>query len=165
MSKILYICYRDEIRDRHDRADIECLARRLTPDNIVPTAPVITEHDGILIGAFGSRSNMQIKNGSVCLGSMIEGENNWWEPGVEPPDGTYTLFRSNVTIVEVLSDMVASRAAWYVKTETMFITSTSQRAIVFLLKDFSPNYIDISVGEAYVSCAPKARHLVIRIFG
>lgn len=55
------------------------------------------------------------------------------------PDGSYALFRSDQNIVELISDMIASRTIWYIKTENIFIASTSQRAIIYFLQDFKPN--------------------------
>jgi len=73
------------------------------------------------------------------MGRLFGPKHDWWSPGAEAPDGSYALFRSNETTVELLTDIVASRTIWYVRTEKLFIASTSQRAIVFFLQDFEPN--------------------------
>jgi hypothetical protein len=70
---------------------------------------------------------------------MLSGDTSWADPLTERPDGTYALFRSNSTIVEVLSDAVASRTIWYFLDDEMLIASTSQRAIVLLLASFRFN--------------------------
>jgi hypothetical protein len=70
------------------------------------------------------------------LGNVIGREAEWWEPLQGYPDGSYALFRGNSKYVEVVSDVVASRTIWYFKNDDMFISSTSQRAIIFFLRTF-----------------------------
>ena len=64
---------------------------------------------------------------------------DWHAPGSAVPDGSYALFRGDNTSVEVLTDAVASRSVWYIKTDDYFIASTSQRAIIILLQSFEEN--------------------------
>jgi len=73
------------------------------------------------------------------MGNMIEAADDWWRPTAPVPDGTYALFRSDEAQVELVTDMLASRTIWYVHTDTMFLAATSQRALVYFLRDFQPN--------------------------
>lgn len=140
MSKIVLICFKDCKQNPYSRRDIEILSQRLTPDNISPPPPpLIINDNGVLIGIINPTEALPIKNTSVCMGNLIDPENNWWELMAKVPDGSYALFRSDENIIELISDIVASRTVWYVQTENMFIASTSQRAIVFFLQDFKPN--------------------------
>ena len=56
----------------------------------------------------------------------------------EAPDGTYAIVRHDSGAVELLSDTFGSRTVWYVHTESLFLASTSQRALVALLGSFKP---------------------------
>jgi len=140
MSKLVYICYRDGVNQRpHPPADIHLLSKRILPDNIEPNSPLIIEGRGVLIGVFNPVDVIPVKNQSVCLGQFFGAQEDWWKPGAQVPDGTYALFRGDNRSVELVSDMVASRTIWYVKTEELFIAATSQRAIIFFLQSFQPN--------------------------
>ncbi len=139
MSKAVFICFRDREQSRFSSRDIEILSQRLTPDNISPNPPLIINENGVLIGIFNPAESIPVRNTSVCMGNLIEPEENWWQPMASIPDGTYALFRGDKRTVELATDIVASRTIWYVQTEDMLIASTSQRAIVFFLRDFKPN--------------------------
>jgi len=144
MSKIVFICFRNREQDPYTQRDVEVLSESLTPDNIVPSPPLLIKNSGIFAVLFNPVKSLPVKNSSVCMGNLIEPADDWWKPGAEVPDGSYALFRSDENRVEVLTDIVASRTIWYVRTEDMFIASTSQRAIVFFLQDFQPNKITFS---------------------
>ena len=139
MSKILFLCFRNSKQLYHFNKKIEILSKRLIPDNITPRPPLVINDRGIVIGIFSPSGSLKIKNASVCLGNLINPEDEWWEPRAKVPDGSYALFRSNENAVELVSDIVATRTIWYVQTDDMFIASTSQRAIVFFLQDFRLN--------------------------
>ncbi len=95
--------------------------------------------DGIVIGIVNPVASLPIKRCSVCLGTFFGAADDWWMPGADAPDGNYALFRSGEYQVELVSDAVASRTIWYAKTDELFIASTSQRAIVYLLQSYEPN--------------------------
>jgi hypothetical protein len=173
MSKIVYICARHGVAMPFTSDDIELISVRITPDNIQPRPPLITENKGALIAVINPVDTLPVKETSVCLGNLIDAKKDWWIPGADVPDGTYALFRGSNTTVEVVSDFVASRTVWYVKTELLFIASTSQRAIVMLLKSFEPNeYVNAwmlssgTLGLGYswdkrISCLPRNAKLVL----
>ncbi len=139
MAKILFMYFKDREQNPYSHRDIEILSKRLAPDNISPAPPLVINNNGVLIGVFNPVESLPIKDTSVCMGNLIEPEDDWWKPGTEIPDGSYALFRSDENRVELVTDVVASRSIWYIHTENMFIASTSQRAIVFFLQNFEPN--------------------------
>jgi len=138
MSKIVLICFKNRDTETYQRG-IEALSSRLAPDNISPNPPVIIDDYGTLIGIFNPVEGLWIHNGSVCLGSLIDPQDDWWKPTAEVPEGAFALFRSDANVVELASDMVASRTIWYVQTDDVFMASTSQRAIVYFLHEFQPD--------------------------
>jgi hypothetical protein len=139
MSKLVYICTRHGADHGVGHQVIEQLSSRLSPDNIVPARPRIIAGDGILIGIINPVDTLRVQDFSVCLGALFSQDSKWGQPGSGMPDGSYALFRGDHHQVELLSDVLASRTIWYTKTDTLFIASTSQRAIVFLLQSYQPN--------------------------
>ena len=139
MSKLVYICARNSEKHPFDARDIGQLSILLTPDNIQPRAPFVIEGDGILIGIHNATESLPVSGYSVCLGAFFGEVKDWWRPSGEIPDGTYALFRGDNTCIELVSDIVATRTIWYIKTDDIFIASTSQRAIVYFLQSFQPN--------------------------
>ena len=135
MSKVIYVCLNERKTHRFSKRNLELLADRLTPDNITALPPKIVEDDGIVYCVFNPSNSVLAENSSVCLGDAIGREANWWEPLQGYPDGSYALFRGNSKYVEVVSDVVASRTIWYFKNDDVFISSTSQRAIIYFLGD------------------------------
>lgn len=139
MAKLVLVCHRNFQTDPVFLEKAQVLGKRLTPDNISTPPPYVVCRDGVHIAIFNRKSVLPTKNNSVCMGQMIGPNNNWWKPLAPVPDGCYALFRTDDSFVELVSDVTASRTIWYAQTEKMFITSTSQRAIVFFLRDFTPN--------------------------
>lgn len=139
MSKLVYICARAGSRLPYDEQDIERLSFLLTPDNINPRPPHIIAGDGVLIGIINPTESLPIKGSNICLGALFGERGQWWRVGSAPPEGTYALFRCDGNSLELVSDIVATRTIWYTLTDELFIASTSQRAIIYLLQDFQPN--------------------------
>ncbi|MGC9471135.1 MAG: hypothetical protein ACP5D1_06300 [Bacteroidales bacterium] len=139
MAKLFYACFRKGKPSYFSRENIEALSGRLEPDNIKFTNPRVISGKGIFSAIFNENPVVIAKGSSICLGTMVGPQNNWWVPKRDIPDGTYALFRSNEEFVEVISDATASRTIWYYFDEEMFIAATSQRAIVFFLRDFHFN--------------------------
>jgi hypothetical protein len=139
MSKIICLSSKTGNKLPFTHHDIERVFSRLTPDNITPTAPLIIEDRGILVGIFNPVNSLPVKGCSVCLGAFFDRLENWWEPASKVPDGSYALFRADEQTLELVTDIVASRTIWYVQTQDLFIASTSQRAIVSFLQSFEAN--------------------------
>lgn len=143
MSKLLFASFRNKKPTRFSRRNIEILSKLLQPDNISFPSPYVVETKTDLAVIINPNSS-NIKHGcSVCLG-YIDDLKKWWVPGNQIPDGSFALFRSGENLVEVATDAVASRTIWYYHDEDMFLASTSQRALVFILGDFKFNNSIIS---------------------
>jgi Asparagine synthase len=139
MAKLVCVVSRDSRNDPELERKIELLSRRLTPDNISPHPSVVINEDGLALAVLNPTGALRTHRSSVCLGFMTDPSTEWWRPGADVPDGTYVLFRSDESVVELINDSVGSRTIWYVMTATRFIASSSQRAIIALLGSFSPN--------------------------
>ncbi|NEU08815.1 hypothetical protein GZH53_10870 [Flavihumibacter sp. R14] len=136
MSKIVFICPRHQETLSFSKDDIESIAQRITPDNILPQATEIVESDGMLYGLTNPMQTVKRHGISVLMGQDFNNSEDWWEIGGEPPEGTYAIFRADSVTVELITDAVASRTIWYYFDEEVLIASTSQRALVMLAKTF-----------------------------
>src|SRR5919107_3023354 len=136
VSKVIYVCLNERRRHCFSKRNLELLSGRLTPDNITALPPKIVDDEGIVYCVFNPSDSVLARKSSVCLGNVIGREAKGGEPLQGYPDGSYALFRGNSKYVEVVSDVVASRTIWYFKNDEMFISSTSQRAIIFFLRSF-----------------------------
>jgi hypothetical protein len=141
MAKVICICRRDGGGDSEaeTRARFEHLNRRLTPDNITPNPPAIFQENGVTTAVLNPTETPARHGTSVCLGVLVHPAEDWWRPRSAVPDGTYALFRSDGAAIELLNDVVGTRTIWYAQTDSFFVASTSQRAIVALLGSFEPN--------------------------
>jgi hypothetical protein len=139
MAKALLAFYRDGRSEVISRGDIENLARRLTPDNINISNLHVRQNEGHLLFILNSGDGVIIKDFSTCLGLLFEEKPGWWQVGNTAPDGSYAIFRCNEEKIEIASDMVSSRSIWYYIDEDKFLVSTSQRAIIYMLKNFRFN--------------------------
>jgi len=139
VSKLTYVCLRDSQSSPSVKRRLRSLSARLTPDNVPSLATRTIDSNGILISILNPVASIATHDRSVCLGHMFEHQDDWHVPLHAHPDGTYALFRGNDDYVEVLADTVASRTVWYYFDDAVFIASSSQRAIVFLLDRFEPD--------------------------
>lgn len=139
MSKIIYIHKRNGKLDEHIKKKLEVICDQLVPDNIEsPPAHKIFGNDDTACAVLMHRQEIQRKDLSVFLGHIHQKESEQWDlPKTDPPDGSYAIFRNNDKYIEVLSDAAGSRTIWYFKNDDLFIASTSQRAILVYLGDFS----------------------------
>ena len=138
MSKVIYVCLRDSSQAVAVAAAVNAVADRLLPDNSARTPSRILNSGGIVTGISNPSDLIATRGTSLAAGYLVE-PGAWEQPRTERPDGAYALFRSDDAIVEIVTDTLASRTAWYVLTDRMFIASTSQRAIVALLGSFEFN--------------------------
>ncbi|KAF0191342.1 MAG: hypothetical protein FD165_1938 [Gammaproteobacteria bacterium] len=139
MSKAVFVTTRIGAPVKFGGRHITALSARLTPDNIKPVPPRVIEGDGILLGIINPTDSLRIQGCSVCMGTLFGHSPDWWRPESDAPDGSYALFRGAEKTVELLTDILASRTIWYVKTDDLFIAATSQRAIVYFLQSYQPN--------------------------
>lgn len=139
MSKILYAFFRDSRTKDFSNESILSLSNRLEPDNISFRPPKIIGDDKEVMVLFNPSDSLEIHEKSLCHGVMMNPSSNWWKPLSQIPDGSYALYRVSESIVEIATDIVASKTVWYYFDENIFLTSSSQRAIVFFLKSFEFN--------------------------
>jgi len=139
MANAVFLYFRDPNTKLYTSKDIEVLSKRLTPDNIFPVPNHVIDENGSFIGIFNYNDVVPVKSSSICIGNLINPNADWWKPGAAVPEGSFALFRSNQESLELVTDPLASRTIWYIQTNTVFIASTSQRAIVYFLQDYHPN--------------------------
>lgn len=139
MSKVLYVCFKETRPDVFSEMNIHILSKRLEPDNIVFSEPRIFMGEKELITVFNPNDSIDFYDISLCHGKMINPAGNWWKPMEDVPDGSFALYRGSSQKIEIITDIVASKTIWYYFDENIFISSTSQRAIVFFLRSFHFN--------------------------
>lgn len=115
------------------------LALSLAPSNISPNRPLLHEHPGLALAVLNPVAGARVRAGCACVGTLLDSREDWWKIGRDSPDGSYAICRSDGDRVEVITDDLGSRPLWYVQTADVFLASTSQRAIVRLLGDFTMN--------------------------
>ncbi|MER8762905.1 hypothetical protein [Mesorhizobium sp. M0968] len=72
---------------------------------------------------------------AFCFGILLRDQKEWAKVGSNTPEGAYALVRYDDETIELVTDMVASRAIWYAVTDDKFIVSTSQFAVIRSLPD------------------------------
>lgn len=139
MARIIHLTVRSEEALPRYVAAVSRVARRLLPDNLPPSEPVIVQGPRTVLAIVGPGDCLHVRGTNVGAGFLVEPQSTWDRPGNLRPDGAYALFRSDTDAVEIVSDSVASRTVWYALTDDLFVASTSQRAIVALLGGFEFN--------------------------
>ncbi len=139
MSKILFVCFKEFRTEEFSDNNIRFLSKRLEPDNISFSEPRIITGENELIAVFNPNDSIIFHEKSLCHGTMINPPNDWWKPSGQVPDGSYVLYRSSKLEFEIVTDIVASKSVWYYFDDNIFISSTSQRAIIFFLRSFKFN--------------------------
>lgn len=138
MSKVVYICTRNGRTDSFSDRDLEIISERIAPDNIQVLPPVIIRDKGVISAIFSPSKANETQETAILLGKALL-STNWWIPGTIVPEGSFALFRSDIDKIELVTDAVASRTIWFFNDDETFLASTSQRALVMLMKNFSPN--------------------------
>jgi hypothetical protein len=140
MSKILYVQFRDS-KDCNPSCEkkVEEIIRRISADNIRSRPAKVVMNGNTIYGISNVSNTIIEKDKSVLLGLAYEQEGNWWEPGGQIPDGSYSIYRSNENCTEILSDVAASRTIWYYHDRDLFAASSSQRAIISFIGKFTLN--------------------------
>lgn len=108
----------------------------LAPDNIKPAEPRIVVNENIAYGIMNPTRSLSENGNSLLMGQIFDNKETWAVPLRNFPDGSYALFRDGIEHTEIVSDTAGSRTIWYYIDETVFIASTSQRAIVMFLGTF-----------------------------
>lgn len=136
MAKAVYLCVRNHDHILQIRKKVAVATKILVPDNIPDASCKIEETGNIIYGIANYSDVIAEHNGSICMGIAYPEQKNWWTPLGAYPDGSFAIFRSDDNFVEAVTDTTASRTIWYYKDDTIFICSTSQRAIITVLGKF-----------------------------
>lgn len=142
MSKILFICTRNQIDEKANNASYDKLnriSRKVIPDNITPNPTNIIANGTIKAAIYNPVDTLSVNENGICMGNILGNNKDWWKTSFVKPVGTYALFRWDDKCVKIDSDIVGSRTIWYFKNDNIFIVSTSQRAIINYLGNFTFN--------------------------
>jgi len=135
MAKCIYISARQPLQGSIKNS-LRTICDKLAPDNIIANEPKIVISEYVAYGVMNPTTPLLEKESSLLMGQIFDKPENWNLPGTEFPDGSYALFRDGKEHCEIVSDPLASRTIWYYKDENLFVSSTSQRAIVMYLESF-----------------------------
>lgn len=138
MAKNIYICSKGELPATTESQVFE-ICKRLEPDNINPRKPEIFINKHIAYGIMNPTHTIRVKGNSLLMGKIYQEIEKWDIPLEEFPDGSYALFRDGEKYCEIVTDATASRTIWYYQDDTIFVSSTSQRAIIMFLGSFEFN--------------------------
>ncbi|MDT0677459.1 asparagine synthase-related protein [Autumnicola musiva] len=135
MSKIIYVCYRNEF-PVNEKKNISRICNEINADNINANPSSIFKDGNICYGLSNPVSTIKHNGRNILLGKLFNESDSWQEVETDYPDGNYLICRSNGIKIELVTDLVGTRTVWYYKDEEKFIAATSQRAIIKFLKDF-----------------------------
>lgn len=138
MAKSIYICSKSILSPSLEEKLFE-ICKRLSPDNITPKAPIVKMNNHMALAVMNPNELTVLDTYNLILGAIYSNYENWQEPNTIYPDGSFALFRNSEEFCEVVSDAVGSRTIWYYFDENLFISSTSQRAIIMFINSFEFN--------------------------
>jgi asparagine synthetase B (glutamine-hydrolysing) len=139
MSKIIYVLFKNRKSENRFRDKIQRICNNLNPENIKAVQSKIGGYDGVLWGISNPNENIQINENNILFGQAFGTSKNWNELGSEKPDGNYAIFRADDSKFEIVSDILGTKSIWYFKNDEIFISSSSQRAIIQFLGKFNFN--------------------------
>jgi hypothetical protein len=139
MANLILVCTRQPTDSGLLGDVVRRCAAMLSPDNIRPHEPLVFERDRLAVAVANPVPGIPVHDGAVCLGRMFGPQEHWWVPGSSAPDGSYAMARHDAHAVELVTDILATRQVWYVRTDDLFMAATSQRALVALLGSFDLN--------------------------
>ena len=134
-----YACCRNAIFDEDTENKLVGICNAIVPDNVISPSQhkMLARQDIAYAITMCSSTPLLESNLSLLLGVLFEKQDSSWsKPKSYYPDGNYALFRNDQNEIEVVSDAAASRTIWYFHDETLFLASTSQRAIILFLGEF-----------------------------
>ena len=138
MSNLIYVCWR-EPGEAFGPGTLERVAAQITPDPIAEHRPRVQVGPGEGLCVTGPNSAVECRGTSARVGVFMGTWPDWHRPGSPVPDGSFALIRSDGETTELCSDFSGTRTLWYVFTERCLFASTSQRALVCLLRSLSWN--------------------------
>ncbi|MBU2975928.1 hypothetical protein [Zobellia sp. B3R18] len=137
MSKLIYINYRNNPPSNISKKLFK-ISKLIEPENIEANPPFIYTENKTFYSIVNPVENVKTEDGCILLG-YCKSIDNWYKVHENISDGSYAIIRENEKTTELLSDNVGSRTLWYYFDENIFVTSTSQKAIVLYLENFEFN--------------------------
>ncbi|GEM_PF-2465214 len=139
MANLIYLCRPVGLGGLAGDA-LARVADRITPDALRGEFPhQIRQEAGQALCVTGPDGTAGIEGFSAHLGAFVGDWKDWHLPGAALPDGTYALVRSHGAATELCSDFSGTRTLWYAFLDGEFLASTSQRALICLLRDLRFN--------------------------
>jgi len=136
MSKCIFICSREELSYSTGEGLYQ-ICKKIGPDNIIPFEPKVRVTRHVAYGIVNPKIiTLQEVGNSLLMGQIFGKNDRWYQPLEEFPDGSFTLYRDDENLCEIVSDPAASRTIWYYFDKNIFIASTSQRMMVMFLGRF-----------------------------
>ena len=138
MSNLIFVGWRDT-GGAVSEETLRQVADRITPPGLPDPAHLVATGRQEALCLTGPAAAAVALGTSAHLGTFAGSWKDWHVPGTAVPDGTFALIRSGALEIEACSDFAGSRTLWYVLTESRFLVSTSQRALVCLLEGLEFN--------------------------
>lgn len=139
MSKIIYVVSRNDVKGTDIPRKLERICDALNPDHIKFKPSKVKADHNTFFGISNPSSTIREKGTNVFFGQSFGALEDWYRVNGQQPDGNYAIFRQDKDSLEVLSDVLGTKAVWYYKDSQVFIASTSQRAIIQYLGSFELN--------------------------
>lgn len=138
MSKCIYICSKKKLSPSV-KNKLNEICKKIAPDNINPSPSRIMVNGNVAYAILNPANTLLINGNNLLMGKIIGDNTNWDVPLHDPPDGSFAAFRDGKDFLEIVTDPVASRTVWYYMNNEIFISSTSQRAIILFIGGFEFN--------------------------
>lgn len=140
MSRIVHISVRNNpalLKIYRDKA--AGFIKKIQPSNIVPNKEIVIENDSSFSAVINPTRAVVVDNCNILIG-LCYSENPCWQKFGEMPDGNYIIKREDDKSAEFVTDHLATKSLWYYFDDQIFLVSSSQRMIIYLLGDFCMNY-------------------------
>ena len=141
MAKILFAYRRD---DRNTEGAIrwqkttKALDKTFALNQQYSPSSLTLREEGNYLYIFNPVSECIIrKDFHLCIGSMTNPEGKWWE-GERAVNTPLTIINKQDNIL-IYADLLGSRTLWFYQDSSLFLASTSQRAMVVYLQSFEWN--------------------------
>ncbi|SDS25387.1 hypothetical protein [Christiangramia echinicola] len=139
MSKIIYVVNRKEIISDSEVNQISKICNTITANNIKASSAKTFKDDKIAYGLSNPSNLIEMNSSNIFFGQSFGSLKNWDKLDEPSPDGNYVIFRTDEKKIQIISDILGSKALWYYFDDKKFIASTSQRAIIQYLGNFEFN--------------------------
>ena len=141
MAKIL-LAYRRNGRTAEDvvhwKRATKVLDRVLAVNQSYRSPPVNLQNGGDYLYIFNPVESCILREDfHLCIGSMVKPIGKWWE-SERVANAPLTIVHKKESIF-IYADVLGSRTLWFYQDDSLFLASTSQRAMVIYLRSFNWN--------------------------